>query len=100
MSSLSDQRTITVSDEAAGLTLGDLRELVAAAEGMPNGMPVIVTEMRHDTIYWDALAGSLTVTTTPSVRPCSHDGCHERAVMAEGHKVYCAEHTPLDAEAV
>ena len=90
--------TLIVTDEASGLTLGDLRELVAAAEGLPSGLPVFGRSGLPDSIWQDDPLRSLTVTSSPAVRLCCR--CDADAVVAIDYVPYCAEHTPAaDAEA-
>ena len=92
MSSLSDQRTITVSDEAAGLTLGDLRAIVAAAEGLPDDL-VVLGSLTGRTIYRDDPLSVLTVATDPERRTCVESGCRQPAThCGTGWGVYCDQH--------
>ena len=95
--SLSKSTTITVQGEP--LTLGDLRELVAAAEGLPSGLPVFGRSGLPDSIWRDDPLRTLTVTSSPAVRICCR--CDADAVVAIDYMPYCAEHTPAaDAEVV
>ena len=95
--SLSKSTTITVQGEP--LTLGDLRAIVAAAEGLPSGLPVFGRSGLPDSIWRDDPLRTLTVTSSPAVRICCR--CDADAVVAIDYMPYCAEHTPAaDAEVV
>ena len=88
--SLSKSTLITVQGEP--LTLGDLRAIVAAAEGLPDDL-VVLGSLTGRTIYRDDPLSVLTVATDPERRTCVESGCREPAThCGTGWGVYCDQH--------
>ena len=88
--SLYKSTIITVQGEP--LTLGDLRAIVAAAEGLPDDLPVMGSTTSRS-IYRVDQVNELTVATDPERRTCVESGCREPAThCGTGWDVYCDQH--------
>ena len=89
---ISKSTTITV--QGVPLTLGVLRQVVLAAEGLPDDL-VVLGSTTSRTIYRADSLSELTVATDPERRTCVESGCREPATRCgTGWDVYCDEHAP------